>query len=385
LAELDATIVVFLDGVSDCCTCRLSKITVVLLTFVSISFAEINTASCLGPLKEVIIDHSIAGDKLQDNIVVIAACNPPRTQIQSSTRERDLGKHFASGHYQVSALPATLQKMKWNYGSLSHGQEKDFICRKIQSLDGGGTMPAFLCASLTEVVSESHQIMRKFAERNILDALVSGNNLGRKPDELAVEAEERARSIVSLRNIQRVFALFEFFCSDMKEVADENIWSNAERQRRAMLLAIATVYYFRLDCQSRAEFLGMLRALPTEASQQIGMLTVLGDAMDQLMTDTEIPSGIAVTNGLKENLWMTVVCSMARVPLIIVEPPGSSKTLAVNAVEQNANGTDSVSLFYRNRPRLSLFHYQCSKSSTSREIALVFAQASQRQERVDPK
>lgn len=59
------------------------------------------------------------------------------------------------------------------------------------------------------------------------------------------------------------------------------------------------------------------------------------------------------------------------------------QTLAVNMVADNATGTDSISPYYGKRPRLSLFHYQCSKQSTSKEISDVFDQAIQRQERFD--
>jgi hypothetical protein len=52
-------------------------------------------------------------------------------------------------------------------------------------------------------------------------------------------------------------------------------------------------------------------------------------------------------------------------------------------VADNATGTDNISPFYGKRPRLSLFHYQCSKQSTSKEISAVFDQAIQRQERFD--
>ena len=38
-----------------------------------------------------------------------------------------------------------------------------------------------------------------------------------------------------------------------------------------------------------------------------------------------IPQGIALTRGLKENVFMTVVCSLSSTPLMIVGPPGSSK------------------------------------------------------------
>lgn len=49
----------------------------------------------------------------------------------------------------------------------------------------------------------------------------------------------------------------------------------------------------------------------------------------------------------------------------------------------NCNGEDSPSPFYREHARLALFHYQCSKQSTSKELLAVFDKATQRQQRVD--
>jgi ATPase family associated with various cellular activities (AAA) len=277
-----------------------------------------------------------------------------------------------------------MAKMKWHFGSLTSSQEKDFIYRRIQGLPKDSA-PLQVRVALTEVVSAAHEAMRSFAERNILADLRKKQNgdCGAGSD-IEKEAKERARSIVSLRDIQRVFALFSFFYEDLEKDFERGTLSTADRSRRAMLLAIATVYYLRLDGASRLEFLSMLDRLPTEAGQRLDLLSVLNDAMTTVIASTDIPPGIAVTRGLKENVFVTLVCTLSQTPLIIVGPPGSSKTLAVHIVGDNANGSDSLSPFYSRRPRLSLFHYQCSKQSTSKEISAVFDQAIQRQERVAP-
>lgn len=236
-----------------------------------------NTSSVLGLLKEVTVDGTIAGELIEKNVLIVAACNPPRSQLQSTTRERDLGRDWASGHYQVAKLPSSMDKLKWSFGSLTHSQEKEFIYRRIEALHNA--MPAFLKASLTEVISHSHEIMRSFAERNILASLRRTRVEETEDIDIEAEACERSRSVVSLRDIQRVFALFEFFFHDMAEYYNEMEWSEAEQQRRAMLLAIGTVYYLRLDNRSRDEFLGTLKALPTEAGQHIGLLVSSGSQM----------------------------------------------------------------------------------------------------------
>ena len=42
---------------------------------------EVNTASVLGLLKEIIVDRSLNGELLEENIVIIAACNPVRQNM----------------------------------------------------------------------------------------------------------------------------------------------------------------------------------------------------------------------------------------------------------------------------------------------------------------
>ena len=85
---------------------------------------------------EIIIDHSVLGSKLEDNIVVVAACNSARrvSVTQGGVfRENDLGKDWASSHCQVKDLPASMESLKWSYGSLNCEQEQEFIGRRIET------------------------------------------------------------------------------------------------------------------------------------------------------------------------------------------------------------------------------------------------------------
>jgi hypothetical protein len=54
----------------------------------------------LGFFKEIVIDRTLYGEALEDNILAVAACNPVRLHEPSETqgaREKDLGKCWASG------------------------------------------------------------------------------------------------------------------------------------------------------------------------------------------------------------------------------------------------------------------------------------------------
>lgn len=91
-------------------------------------------------------------------------------------------------------------------GSLSADQEKEFIFRRLERI-GGEAMSSSVRRAMTEVVSTSQEAIREFAAKNIYVGLLrvtEGLSEGSAPEVLKAEASERAKSVVSLRDIQRV-------------------------------------------------------------------------------------------------------------------------------------------------------------------------------------
>ena len=271
---------------------------------------EINTASVLGLMKEIIVDRSLSGDPLEENIVIVAACNPVRKR--TANRVSDLAREWVSGHYQVRQLPPSLSIICWDFGALGREQEKEFIQQRILMMDG--IMPTSLTSRMTEILSSSHEFIRELAKDHM--ALV--NNMHE------TDAVLRARSVVSLRDIQRVFHLTNFFLNHFT-LEESRSDKTTHRFRRAMLVAVAIVYYLRLDAAARHIFVKKLNSLPTELDEECSLLDALGAAIDTVIQATEIPEGISLTSGLKENIFVTLVCTLSRTPLIIVGPPGCSK------------------------------------------------------------
>ena len=112
------------------------------------------------------------------------------------------------------------------------------------------------------------------------------------------------------------------------------------------------------------------------------LLQAFSDELDWYMKRVELPTGIARTRALKENLFATIICTVTHTPLIIVGAPGSSKTLSFNLTIDNLKGQESkmrpftdISLF----PSLDPHFYQCSRQTTSNEIQTVFSRAINRQ------
>ena len=121
----------------------------------------------MGLFKEIIIDRSFCGESLESNVAVVAACNPAgRVSLSAGiSRESDLAKEWASGHYQVNKVPKSMECLKWNYGALNPEQEKEFIWRRIEMLDE--SISFCLVADLTEIIASSQEIIRSFAAEDI--------------------------------------------------------------------------------------------------------------------------------------------------------------------------------------------------------------------------
>jgi hypothetical protein len=282
---------------------------------------EINTASVLGLIKEIIIDRSLNGEPLEENIVIIAACNPVRESSLSKEgahRLNDLGREWVSGHYQVRQLPSSLAMISWDYGALKREQEKEFIQQRILMMDVD--LPTSLSSRLTEILSSSHEFIRELARDHIKDRF-SVENMQES------EAVLRARSVVSLRDIQRVFHLTDFFLNHFT-LESLSHHKTTHRFRRAMLVSVAIVYYLRLDAAARSIFVQKLNSLPTERDEECNLTDALNAAIDTVVEATEIPEGISLTVGLKENIFVTLVCALSRTPLMIIGPPGCSKVRA---------------------------------------------------------
>jgi hypothetical protein len=147
---------------------------------ICVFFDEVNTSSCMGVFKEMLIDHSLDGESLPDNIVIIAACNPSRDKIEvGGERRQEMGTEWAIGHYQVHPLPRSIQQMTWDYGSLNAEQEREFIGKKLQYIVKGGGFHDVSIDMLCKLVETSQQMIRDFAKEHIRGGLVSRDRSNR--------------------------------------------------------------------------------------------------------------------------------------------------------------------------------------------------------------
>ena len=344
-------------------------------------FDEINTSNCMGVLKEIIIDHTVNGVAIPSNVIILAACNPARKKLTVyGDRKEEHGMDWVSGHYQVHPLPQSLQLMTWDYGSLTKIQEEEFIYKRVQYLvRGHHPVPAEEVVTVTALIFNAHQITRELAQKHVREAVKE-----KYPDMSEAEIVARASSAVSLRDILRAFRVFKYLISAPESIQLVFLGEDqSKRYNRAWLLTIAVTYYLRMgtdhsdsDRNFRRDFRSKLKS---KCGVNVNVDDVVTYAMEKLMEQTFLEPGIAATRGLQENIFMVFICLLTQIPLMIVGPPGSSKTLAVTILTENARGDYSRSEVYKAAPSMIAFHYQCSRRSTSKQIQEVFDRAIERQ------
>ena len=94
-------------------------------------FDEINTCLSFTLLKEIFIDRTFNGEKLENNIRLIGACNPYRQKVVENEKiglvsEEDIinDDHLV---YKVQLLPYSLLYYVFSFGSISEEDEKKYI------------------------------------------------------------------------------------------------------------------------------------------------------------------------------------------------------------------------------------------------------------------
>ena len=292
---------------------------------------------------------------------IVAACNP---HCGSSLASHNDGE-WLRGCYYVRPLPPTLQLILWDYGSLSKEQERQYIDVKMKMFDHA--MTDLQLTNLTNCIVNSQELMRDYAFQQL------------KPKYGDTEAKRRSHSCVSQRDIERVLHLYQWILK-CYETTKRRI-GGKNYHRYAVMIALGLVYYMRLNKVFRDKYLKHIDSnlLPGDMSFQDAFNQELNYYCDSI----DLPPGIAKTQALKENIFATIVCTVTRIPLIIVGAPGSSKTLSFNIVVSNLKGQESKKELFRMStifPSLDPHYYQCSKRTTSIEVSTVFLRAKNRQQ-----
>eukprot|EP00761_Pharyngomonas_kirbyi_P005972 gb/GECH01005978.1/.p1 GENE.gb/GECH01005978.1/~~gb/GECH01005978.1/.p1 ORF type:complete len:4701 (+),score=834.10 gb/GECH01005978.1/:1-14103(+) len=315
---------------------------------------EVNTSSCLGVFKEIIVDHRLNGEPLPPNVFFIGAINPLRDEDEEtkSAVQEASGKIAFRDKYEVNPLPAPLHEFVVDFGSMDDLQQKsyvDILSRRFNKTEKKIFEQDLSMERILQVVTDCHNFVSKAF----------------------------GQSAVSQRDILRTFKLIKFFIQQFQQ----NKLSNLEEPgHTCLVLSTALSYYLRLNANQRQDFEHRFDQHFINRKHDFSFEKILRRELKSFVDHFELPKGVAKTQSLQENLFSMVISILTRIPLILIGPPGNAKTLSFKIATENLRGSSSPSPFFRDFPAVDVFSYQCSEYSTSSEIKYIFDKAIDRQE-----
>ena len=346
-----------------------------------IFFDEINTCNSMGLLTEIICNNSIYGEPLDKRYIFIAACNPYRV-IEKENKIFDIlyKKNYKKKNlvYTVNPLPHSLLNFVFNFGSLKGEDEYKYIESMIKEASN----------ILFDVMNNKIPLNEKEKIQLIDDQTkcvkICQNYM----------KENNDISIVSLREVNRFNVFFKTFVNyiynrinNKKNYINQNYFEENEIFNyyagkkiyySALNLSLFICYYLRLpDKESRIGLENIFNQ-----RDDLKKYFYEGDFSkipkieeDFILSNFEIPKGIARNGNLKENIFILFFCIVNKIPLITCGKPGRSKTLSFQILQNSMKGEISKSIFCKEYPEITAFKIQGSLNTTSKDIEDIFIKA----------
>ncbi|XP_061169142.1 E3 ubiquitin-protein ligase RNF213-like [Saccostrea echinata] len=374
--------------------------------FTVLFFDEANTTEAIGVIKEIMCDKTICGEPLNlcQSLKIVAACNPYKKHSKKMIQRLEqagLGYHVDAYNttdrmgripmrrlvYRVQPLPQSLLPLVWDFGQLDTKVEELYTKQMILRYKKDGKIPDVdgIEDVLSRILTVAQEFMRK------------------QKDEC---------SFVSLRDVERVLTVFNWFCnedengslllnmlnkptetdesSDEDEEDDGDTDENIEKVTNlttALVLALGVCYHASL--KNRDEFRSTITKtfvdpfyLPRGSEQ---MLDLIDRCQEVFLNNVKLDENIARNKALKENVFMMLVCIELRIPLFLVGKPGSSKSLAKTIVADAMQGNSSFSPLFKNYKQVKMVSFQCSPLSIAEGIIATFRQCAKYQKDGDLK
>ena len=324
-----------------------------------IFFDEINTCNSLGLITEIMCNHTYFGNKINDDFIFLAACNPYRIldkkkeenhivyyNIKEKTKLNNLV-------YNVNALPHSLLNFVFDFASLNDKDEFKYI---------NNTIITLLCRYEKEglIKDINNEDLKNITNEIIQSISICHNFIKQNYD----------KSSISLREIRRFGIFFEYFIKYYKK-------SNKNYKlimKSSLNMAIYLCYYLRFnDKKYRKNLARKLKIFYEETSFKRFPESEIKYLTEQITIKKG--RGLVLNRILKENLFTCFTCIKNKIPLIIVGKPGTGKSLSFKILYDSLNGNYLESTLFQNKEKLYRYFYQGSETSTSFGIIAKFNKA----------
>ena len=177
--------------------------------FTVLFFDEANSTEAIGTIKEIMCDQRINGAHLEQNtgLKIIAACNPYKKHEENTIKNFEksgLGFYVDTNEtqeklgdlpmrhlvYRVQPLPAAMLPIIWDFGQLSDEVEKLYINQIVNERFRANNY--------------AHNIGLNVDQIDLIVSLLSNS-------QKFMRSQQNECSFVSLRDVQRVLALIQWF------------------------------------------------------------------------------------------------------------------------------------------------------------------------------
>ncbi|KYQ93117.1 hypothetical protein DLAC_11636 [Tieghemostelium lacteum] len=341
---------------------ELSKIDISLKIVVFIDEFNTSPDDTLALISEIFIDGTLDGEgPLPENIFWIGAMNP---LLESMDNINYTGKSNENNlAFFVQEIPPSMKNLFFDFGTFQVQQEENFV----------DTLFNYQPIVEDRISYEDLSVYKKHLRESIL--------IGQR----TLRNANQSKTHVSIRDIMRSIDIYKFFKTDIGILILRCCFPNIYIENDSYLihwLAIICSFYmtyvYRTSIQNtkRDDMISKFEALIL--SNNVDQLTNRMSSMKTFqsiyssMCDkgvTNIPVGIARTDSLQLNIFFTIVSIGCRIPLLIIGPPGCSKTLSFSIVLDNINThKDDKSSFYSLFPNAVAYRYQCSEHTTDVEV-----------------
>ena len=358
-------------------------------------FDEINTCLSFSLLTEIFINRTFNGEKLEENIRLIGACNPYRKRTESTercgltreTREDDRYKELV---YRVEQLPLSLLYYVFSFGTLKDEDEKKYIRSIIQKLfiEKEDT----LCKLTTEAISKCHIFLRDtFKDPSI----VSLREIARftkcveffqdyflkKKNQTKDKVDEETKKLYKIKSI-----ICSIYLCYYIRLTNEEKRGEFDNNLQKTLLKIVNVYYEVNTEEEEEEVKGNLldkikyKKLYDEIRDKnikgfSDLLKIEEDFLIEEILDPDKDKGIGKNQLLKENLFLLFLAVVTKIPLIIIGKPGTGKSLSSQLIHNSMKGRYSRKSFFRKYPQIIQIYFQGSRSTTPEDVEELFKKA----------
>ena len=329
-------------------------------------FDNINTCQSFELINEIFINRTFFGEKLNENIRIMGACNPFRKT------KNEFNNCLA---YNVHPLPQSLLYYVFSFGFMNNEDEKDYIYDMVEKLFNKNKEEE-LHKFTADSIFECHKFLRSIYDY----------------------------SVVSLKDVNRFIKCVEFFKKYYK-LKEDIIQTEKLYKIKSIICSIYLCYYFRLDIKNRSRFdialrKSLLKLVNYEENNNLKDKWEYSDLLEEikyrdlkinlescqvryfsdiikieedfLMDKIEINDDIYKNDLLKENIFILFISIVMKIPLRLFGKPNSGKTLSINLIIKTMKGKYSKNKFFQQFPAVIPTYFEGSENINKKDIKNAF-------------